>query len=104
MQMVKISERFINWIKSKYDKKGLKWERSDEIVWGFWANIAPIIIWIPILFWILKYTFIDFMYKKYGFEKTIIFIAIIMFIKPLIFELFTKLSQLRNKQSEEEEK
>ena len=92
---MKIGEHVMNWIKNIYTKRNVTWDKSDDFVWGFGIHVLPIIIWIPLMFWLLKYAFIDYMYVKYGFEKTIIFIAIIMFVRPMIMDLFTKLLKIK---------
>ena len=95
--LAKIEERFTARLKTKYAKKGLAWETSDEIFIYFWFKVMPWIVWIPLFFWLLKWTFMDFMYNKYGFEKTIIFLAIIMIVKPTIMEVITKIMTFKEK-------
>lgn len=85
----------LDFIRKKYTDKGMEWQKSDDIVFGFWTRIFPYIAWIPILFWILKKIFIDYMLHKKGFEETIIYLAIIIMIRPMITELFTKITNLK---------
>lgn len=94
--MGKISDKFTNWMKNKYARKNIQWERSDSIVWGFWTKVFPYIVWIPLLFWLLKKLMIDYLLAKKGFEETIIFIAIMIIIKPLIMETLTKIVTLKD--------
>jgi len=92
---MKIGEHVMNWIKGLYIKRNVAWDKSDDFVWNGVIYVLPMVLWIPLMFWLLKYAFIDYMYVKYGFEKTIIFIAIIMFIRPMIMDLFTKLLKIK---------
>jgi hypothetical protein len=88
---MKLSDRFLAWIHSKYDKKGLAWERSDDILWKFWAWVAPTLIWIPILFFLMKYFIIDVILKTQGFEKMIAWGIIFMVIRPTIMDALHKI-------------
>ena len=88
---------FINSMKRRYERKNIKWDRSDDLVWGFWVRIAPIIIWIPILFWLMKWILIDYLLKTKGFETAVMYLAIILIIRPLIMDLFTNIVDLKKK-------
>lgn len=88
--MGKLAERFINFMKRKYEKKNLDWNRSDNIIWGFWSKVFPILILIPIMFFALKYLLIDYLLANKGFEKTIMYIAIILIIRPMIMDFFVR--------------
>lgn len=92
---MKLSEKFIEWIKGKYIKKGIEWQKSDLIIWSFWTNVFPYIAWIPLLFWMMKKIFIDYFLHKKGFEETIIYLAIILLIRFILMQLFEKISELR---------
>ena len=98
--MGKIGDRFVNWIRRKYEKKGIEWNKSDDICWGFWGYVFPIIIFIPILFLLLKKLMIDYLLEQKGFHEMVAYAIIIVIIKPLVFELFTKLSSLKDKAKE----
>ena len=94
--MVKLSDLFIQKIKSVYLKKGIVWNRSDSLIWGFWAKVFPVLALIPLLFWLLKKLLIDYMLVKYGFERTIIYITILVFIRPILMSLITAFFGLKN--------
>lgn len=93
--MGKIAERFVNYMKSKYDKKGLDWNRSDDIIWKFWAYVFPLLAFIPLLFFLMKWFIIDIILAKRGFEEMVAYGIIILIIRPMIMELFTKLLTFR---------
>ena len=82
-----LSTFMTNYMKAKYAKKNISWDFSDELVWNYGMKMLPILIFIPAMFWLLKFMFIDYMLAKKGFEITIIYLAIIMMIKPLIMDL-----------------
>jgi hypothetical protein len=89
--MGKINDRWIAYMKGKYAKKEIPWEKSDTWVWSFWTLIFPTLSLIPLLFWLLKKFLIDYMLAKKGFETTIIYISIIIVLRPLIFDLVSKI-------------
>lgn len=82
-------------MKRKYEKKDLEWKKSDDIIWKFWAYVFPILILIPILFWALKKLMIDYLLAKKGFETAIMYLAIILIIRPMIMEAITRILKFR---------
>jgi len=89
--MGKIADSFLNWIKNKYIKKGLEWNRSDDITWKFWAYVFPFLILIPLLFWALKKLIIDYLLAKKGFNTMVAYAIIILILRPMIMDFFVKL-------------
>ena len=81
------TDRILDRIMARYEKNGHKFEKIDFIIWKFWLKVFPKIAFIPLVFWVLKKVFIDYMLPHYGFEKTIVYLAIIIMIRPMLSDL-----------------
>jgi hypothetical protein len=98
--LVKIGEQGMSWkdglrlkLQGWYEKHNTEWKASDEFLFWGATTLLPILIWIPLLYMALRWLFIDYMYVHYGFDKTIIYIAIILMIRPIISDLFKMIAE-----------
>ena len=81
---------------NQFAKRGKTFTIYDKILAKFWIYVFPRIILIPILFYGMKKLLIDWLYASKGFEITIIYLAIIIVIRPLIMDAILQMFKLRN--------
>lgn len=87
----KVEEKIMKW----YEKKGVEYTSWDYVLTRFWTRVCPRIILIPIIFWVFKLVLINFMLTRYGFEKTILYVAIILILRPMFSEMLKSFGELK---------
>ena len=75
-----------------YIDRGMKWERSDEVIWKFWFFIFPYLVLIPLFFWLFKYLFITYLLEKKGIGYMIAYAIIIVVMKPIVMDVIHKVA------------
>jgi hypothetical protein len=70
-----------------YDSRGKKFEPIDAMLLWITCKFLPKIFLILIFYWIMQKVFIGFMLPKYGFEKTILYLAIVLMLRPMLQDI-----------------
>lgn len=92
---MKLSERIEEWIKAKYVKKNVEFTPFDNILVKFWIKVFPKLVLIPVLFYVMKWFLIDYVLATKGFEIAVMYIAIILVLRPMIVDVFKNMIELR---------
>lgn len=93
--MGKLGDMFYNYMKRLYIRKGVEFGRQEKILWKFWAYVFPYLVFIPLLFWLLKKVIIDYLLIKKGFETMVAYAIILLIMRPMIMEFFIKVMTFR---------
>jgi len=91
--------RFSKWYISKKQIKGLdegKLTPSDERMFRSFFFLLPRLLLIPLLFWFLKWYFIDFLLVKKGFEATLLYFLIYYLIIQEVIKIITSYIKEQN--------
>lgn len=73
-----IYDKCYDWVKDKYFQKGLKWSRMDNIHWSIVFHFIMPMAMIVLAIYIYSLLFIKIGLVRYGFERTIIFMLILL--------------------------
>lgn len=92
---MRLSDRIEEWVKHLYAKRGVEFTPFDNVLVKFWVKVFPKLILIPVLFYVLRWFLIDYILAKKGFEIAVMYIAIILVLRPMIVDVFKNMIELR---------
>jgi hypothetical protein len=70
-----------------YDSRGKPFEPIDAFLLWVTVKLLPKLAFILFFYWLLQLIFIRFMLPKYGFEKTIVYLVIILLLRPMLQDI-----------------
>jgi hypothetical protein len=70
-----------------YDSRGKKFERIDALLLWITVKLLPKLAFILFSYWLLQLIFIKFMLPHLGFEKTIVYLVIVLLLRPMLQDI-----------------
>lgn len=84
-----IQQRLMERVKDYYFKNNIPYGTKDKLAFGYIIYIVPSLFFLPAMFFFFKWLFITRLLATKGFEETIIYIAIMMLIRPIIQDILS---------------
>lgn len=70
-----------------YDSRGKKFEPIDAFLLWVVIKLLPKILLILAFYWLMQRIFIRYMLPHYGFEKTVLYLAIVLMLRPMLQDI-----------------